>query len=331
VLSQALNTKALVIRIGRPREARALIREALDVALEHDLVDSALRAYNNLAVNEWEADRREETRRITLEGFELARGRGHRKQALSFSCWEVLFLLVDGRWDAAFALADEFFPERPTAFGIVATAQTFLAGASLDRGDHAEARRRLALVAPELLESTDLQNRTTSCLHATLSAFEAGRPQDALRSCAALIDSEFEQDSPGTEALKWGSTIAQEHGFFAELSDLVARFDGVPELKQTRVLVGDLGRARGILAAHAGRDDAAADAFGIALAAARSAGDHWQLAEILTDYGRSLVAFGRPEEAEALLNEAEELWEQMRATAWLERIASFRPKASVTA
>jgi tetratricopeptide (TPR) repeat protein len=333
VLSQALNTKSLVIRTDRPREGRALIREALDVALEHDLVDAALRAYNNLAVNEFEADRREEARRMALEGFELARQRGHRHLALSFSCWEVFFLLAEGRWDAGFALADEFFPEQPTVLGIVATAQTILAAASLDRGDRAEARRRLGLVAPEALESTIIQDRAMSLLHAAVSAIEDGRPNVAMQSLAAEIELEFEQDTPQGAGWPLGlaGTVAQEHGLFRELAELVARFDGVPERKQTRVLVGELGRARGIVAAHAGHENEAADAFGIALAAARSAGDRWQEAEILTDYGRSLVAFGRPDEAEELLAEAVELWQQMGATTWLERIEAIRPKAKVGA
>jgi tetratricopeptide (TPR) repeat protein len=270
---------------------------------------------------------------MALEGFELARQRGHRHLALSFSCWEVFFLLAEGRWDAGFALADEFFPEQPTVLGIVATAQTILAAASLDRGDRAEARRRLGLVAPEALESTIIQDRAMSLLHAAVSAIEDGRPNVAMQSLAAEIELEFEQDTPQGAGWPLGlaGTVAQEHGLFRELAELVARFDGVPERKQTRVLVGELGRARGIVAAHAGHENEAADAFGIALAAARSAGDRWQEAEILTDYGRSLVAFGRPDEAEELLAEAVELWQQMGATTWLERIEAIRPKAKVGA
>jgi predicted ATPase/class 3 adenylate cyclase len=333
VLSQALNTKSLLIRAERPREARALIREALDVALEHDLVESSLRAYNNLAVTEWESDRREESRRMALQGFELARQRGQLGYAVNFACWETLFLLADGSWDAAFALADEFLPGHPTAVAIVATTQTYLAGASLDRGDRPEARRHLGLVAPEVLESNDVQNRSASLLHGTIAAIEDGRPRDAMSASAALIDNEFEQGTPqdGAGALEWASTIAREHGLFGELADLVARYDGVPEHQRRRQLVGELGRARGVLAAHAGDEEAAIAAFGVGLAAARSSVDRSQTAEILTDYGRSLVAFGRAADAEPLLDEAEELWEQMGATVWLERIASFRPRERVTA
>ncbi len=333
VLSQALNTKSLVIRAEHPREARALIREALDVALESDLVEAALRAYNNLAVNEWEADRREESHRMALDGFEFARQRGHRHYALSFACWEILFLLLDGRWDDAFALADEFVGDQPTSLGIAATAQIFLASASLDRGDNLEARRRLGLIAPEVLDSTDLQNRSGAFMHEAVSALDDGRAADTLRSCRALIENEFAQDSPqgGAVALRWASTVAREHGLFTELAELVERVDDIPEFQRTREVVGEHGRARGLLATHAGDEDAALDAFGVGLAAARSAGDRWLTAEILTDYGRALVSFGRPDEAESLLDEARDLWTSMGAARWLERVGDARRSVEVRA
>ena len=160
VLSNALNTKSLLIRAGHPREARALIREALAVALEHDLVETALRAYNNLAVTEWEGDRREESRQTVDRAFDFARQRGHRHFAVNFAGWEVAYLIREGRWDEAFALADELFPEQPSASPMIAGMHTVLASAALDRDDHAEARRHLGLVAPEVLESADVQLRS---------------------------------------------------------------------------------------------------------------------------------------------------------------------------
>ena len=51
VLSDALNTKAILLQ-NRPNESRALLRGALAIALEHDLTQQAVRAYNNLAVQE---------------------------------------------------------------------------------------------------------------------------------------------------------------------------------------------------------------------------------------------------------------------------------------
>jgi class 3 adenylate cyclase/tetratricopeptide (TPR) repeat protein len=333
VLSQALNTKSLIIHGTRPREGRALIREALDVALEHDLVEAALRAYNNLAGNEWSSDRPDEARRVIAEGFELARRRGHRQFLVSFAGWQCAFLLIDGRWDEAFALADELFPEQPSANSMVAALHNWFAAAALDRGDVAEARRRFDLAPPEVVTSTDVQLRSVALMREALIGLEARRPGDVLRSCRLIIESELVRDDPQSAAgaLRWACRVAQEHDLVPALAELTALFDDVPERSRVRELVAELEHARGVVTADAGEEDAAAEAFGVALAAARSLGHRWLTAEVLTDYGRALVRAGRAEEAQPLLDEARELWEQMGATAWLERIAALSPRVEVGA
>jgi tetratricopeptide (TPR) repeat protein len=332
VLSQALNTKSLLLRADHHREARALVREALDVALEHDLVEAALRAYNNLAVNEWEADRREETRRTVTEGFELARQRGHRHYAVNFAGWECAFRLIEGDWDGAFALADEFFPDQPTAQSMGAAVNTWLARAALERRDDDEARRRLRLVAPEVLDTGDIQLRTTARMHEAVTSVLEGRPLDAVRPCVDWAEGELAGRDPQSAcaALSFtGDIVTLEGGSYEDLQRVVTLFDDVPELKRTRLVVGELGRARGIIATYAHDEDAAADAFGVGLAAARSAGDAWLTAQLLTDYGRALVAFGRTDDAELLLDEAMELWERMGAKRWLASIAEIRGAVEV--
>jgi tetratricopeptide (TPR) repeat protein len=66
-LAQALNTKGvLLVSQGRGREALALMRYALDVALEHDKPSAALRAYYNLADTLGHGDGYEEAERHAL-------------------------------------------------------------------------------------------------------------------------------------------------------------------------------------------------------------------------------------------------------------------------
>ena len=56
-LAQALNTKSVLMkRRHRPQEALILLRGALAIALQHDLHQAALRAYNNLAATLWDED-----------------------------------------------------------------------------------------------------------------------------------------------------------------------------------------------------------------------------------------------------------------------------------
>ena len=322
VLSQALNTKSIILLEHRPREARALIREALAVALEHDLVAAALRAYNNLAVAEMSADRHEHARRVAADGLELAVKRGHRNFFVSFAGWETFFRLFEGDWDGAFALADDAFSEQPTANAMVVGAHTWLAAAALDRGEAEEARRRFDLVAPEALETSDLQLRGNALEQAALVAAYEGRPEEALRSCRLRIEMDLEHDEPFSAAIgvRIAARIASEHGPVGTLRELVGLFADVRDTRLTRYGLAYVNRARGIVAAGEGDEDAAVSAFGLALAAARSAEDAWTVAEVLGDYARALVTFGRADEAEPLLAEDRELWERMGATAQLERL-----------
>ena len=326
VLSEALNTKSLLIAGEHPREARALVREALAVALEHDLVQAALRAYNNLAVDAWEQDRHEESRQWSTEGLELARSRGHRNFVVSFAAWETFFRLTDGEWDGAFALADELFPEQPSANPMVVFVQMRLAAAALDRDDREEARRRLDLVAPDVLQTTDVQLRALGHQYEAVRSIDEGRADDALHACRLAIESELRQDDAQGAAgvLRWARVVADEFGRVPALAELVALFDDVPENRLKRFAIANLESAKALLAAHAGEGDAAADALGAALAAARSMGDRWLTAEILTGHGLLLAGSGRAEEAGPLLAEAEELWKQMGATRRLELIAAAR-------
>ena len=73
---RALNTKAMTLMDAHPHEGHALYREALTVALAHDLVWDALRAYNNLAISLDLLDRAEDLVPLLEEARELARRRG---------------------------------------------------------------------------------------------------------------------------------------------------------------------------------------------------------------------------------------------------------------
>ena len=85
-LSQALITKSIIL-ISRARrlEALALLRYALDVALEHEIPSAALRAYYNLADAGIRADAYQEAVDSVTKGLAVARRVGNRY-------WEWQFL-----------------------------------------------------------------------------------------------------------------------------------------------------------------------------------------------------------------------------------------------
>ena len=78
MISQALNTKAVILQERRPEESLALLRHALAVALESDSAIAALRAHYNLAHSAQSRGNHGEALELTRGGLELARKHGVR-------------------------------------------------------------------------------------------------------------------------------------------------------------------------------------------------------------------------------------------------------------
>ena len=88
-------------RRSRPEESIALYRHALSLAIDHDLPEAALRAYNNLSEEMSDRDRYEEALELYERGLALASrvGDGTWQRALLS---EIVFpLMMTGRWDEA--------------------------------------------------------------------------------------------------------------------------------------------------------------------------------------------------------------------------------------
>ena len=156
VLAGALNTKSLVLQ-NRPHESHALLREALAIALSHDLVFDALRAYNNLLVRVTLDDRREDVGPLTEEALLLARRRGDRFWEVRFRWGLIEDLRNAGEWDRLLAEA-ETLPAVETADTLIVTGYCMLARVCFDRGDDQRARAWLSLISPEFDEdASDFQ------------------------------------------------------------------------------------------------------------------------------------------------------------------------------
>ena len=110
VLSQALNTKAIILITPGPRkEGLALLRYALDVALEHDKPSAALRAYYNLADTLCHVDRYEEAANAVREG--LARPRVGKPLLGVVLLGQLYPFFALGNWDEALAMIAEVHEE----------------------------------------------------------------------------------------------------------------------------------------------------------------------------------------------------------------------------
>ena len=100
-LAHALNSKSvLMLYVGRPHESRLLVRGALAVALEHDLHDAALRAYNNVIAECW-YDARFRDAIALIDRRSSTPRTGERVWELVFLSARLGHLDFLGRWDEA--------------------------------------------------------------------------------------------------------------------------------------------------------------------------------------------------------------------------------------
>jgi predicted ATPase/class 3 adenylate cyclase len=328
VLSEALNTKALLIA-DRRNESRALLREALAIALEHDLVPQALRAYNNLAAGAVTDDRWADVRRWNEAGFELARARGNYSFANSLGMALATELIADGDWDGAFALADELRLEPQTAVASQVTGCLELARIAYERSDRELATAWLARISPDVESTNDIQLRGVSPWRAGIVAIGEGRPGDAIAPFFELAEQVAEMGLLAYVEYLFvdAATVAvdlRDPGLalpFAELAETR------PKREWTRPVELTCARIRANAAASAGDNDTAATEYAKALAIGRDLGRNGQLSPLLVDYGRWLVETDRVDEAAPLLEEARANFEVMRATHWLDRIDAVSPRA----
>jgi len=333
VLSEALNTKAIIMQ-GRRHESRALLKEALAIALEHDLVPQALRAYNNLSVGAVTADRYEEWRMCTEEGFDLARNRGDRQFATQLGMGLVGDMLLGGDWDAAFALADELPLEAQTAVSGHVWGAIMLARAAYARDDRDLAETWLARISPEVATSSDVQMQNLDVWQGGIVALGERRPADSIPLFLDAAERTIEQGMMGhaVPSLEDAATAATDLGDASAALPVAALLDRFDRSQLTRQLQVARARIYANVAAERGEHDRAAEEYALALATARNFGKPANIAPVLVDYARWLVQTGREEEAAPLLEEARSAFERMKATRWLERIdeLSVRAEAVVT-
>jgi tetratricopeptide (TPR) repeat protein len=327
VLSQAVNTKAMILsNRGRNGESGALVRYALDVALEHDIPSAAFRAYNNVADLEARGDRFEAAATGYRDGLALARRVGHRQQ-------EWLFLgqtypqFMLGLWDEALSevaeIPEEVFSQSRFPFvSFLGNSVAILA----HRGELEEADR-LCRRFTDLRESADVAERATyGWAHSTLLSAQ-GRMAEALAVAEAAWAL---RDGVGisSEAIKEAFPVAVAAALAVGDADAVERLlrtveDGrpgrVPQVIRAHVL-----RFRGRVAAAAEDSEQAERLFRGAAGLFRELATPFPMAVTLLEHAEWLVAQGRADEADDGLGEAAEVFGRLAAAPWLERVERVR-------
>ena len=324
-LSQALNTKAIILNTrGRPREALALLRTALDVALEGERPSAALRAYFNLCEILTHRDQYQASLAVHREGLAFARRVGSRY-------WEWAFLgllypfFCAGAWSDVMTMSAQL-PEADwtrarLAFSSMLTAHALV---RVNRGQLAEADDVVARLG-DLERSADVQERAEYAAAKARLLLQQGKAREALASAQLAFDA---RQALGItqEAAREGFVAAVEAALALDDVDqaerLLAVVESLPAGRVPRALEAQAARLRARLDARAGEAEAAELDFARATDLFRDLALVFYLGVTLLEHAEWLRDQGRAEEGEPLLSEARAIFEQLEATPWIERASA---------
>ena len=316
-LAHALNSKAVMMLYrGRRQESQLLVRGALAVALEHDLHDAALRAYNNVIAGCWYGASFHEAVSLIDEALEYASRTGERT-------WEIVFLIGKigqleflGRWDEALGVAAAAEPYASTEFH-----RALLLGGILihmRRGDLPLAR--------------ELMDRHMDVGRSENPEFAAGfHGIDALvRTAEGRYDDAYRAALRGlpdlVEAAWWLYFTAAEVALGlpddASARGLLERVEDASRGKQWRPVDAQLARLRARFSEH----DAVSE-LEAAERLFRQLGAPYYAAAAQAERAEHLFAAGRAEEAQLLVTEARDTFERLGATVYLAALGRERAVA----
>jgi class 3 adenylate cyclase/tetratricopeptide (TPR) repeat protein len=312
VLSHGLNTKGLsYTQHGRREEGMLLMRHSLEMALAHDLLEPAVRAYVNLTALTASADRRRDALELSRAGAELARKLGERQGELAFESWTIGLLVTLGEWDEAEALLETlsdplYLPLTPP----------------VRRGDLEEGRRRLERMRNRA-DLNELQHRAGVRADEAFLLVADGKMSEALVAAEEAIA--LREKLGLTEgSVEWALEEALEAAFAledrAKADELLGLIEELPPGELTPSLRAMGARFSARRSALDGDDATANAAFLAAADIFREIEVPFSLAVVRVEHAESLAACGRIDDAQSFLDEARGIFERLRATPWLERL-----------
>jgi class 3 adenylate cyclase len=309
---QALNSKGVLVgRQRRTREATILVAGALEVALEHDLHQAALRAYNNLAAMLWGTDAWDVELDHGERAIELARRVGDRSWEATYMAGSVGPYMMLGRWDEAL--------ERVRGAEAIAVTEfqrgLMLYGAAMHvhRGDIAQAQRLL----DEHRDVGDSENPDFSAgylvMIGTLHDAE-GRTDEALAAIRAALAAHEDGNPPWIlfHAFEAAGSVEDPEA----IRDLLIVLDDLHPGELSVLLQAQQARFRARLPEHDAETELAT--------AERLLGElgapfHQAVARL--ELAEQLESQGRGDEAALLAAEAGETFTRLGAMPWLARAA----------
>jgi tetratricopeptide (TPR) repeat protein len=316
-----MDSAGVIMTFGsRLEQAQALIKRALELALEHELPAAALRAFNNLGDVLNRRDRCDEAADQLEQGIAYARRVGDRQFEqilLGELSWS---LALAGRWAEAIALLNQVPEER-----LVESSPTFLGALPeplVAQGRLEEARHLLALHARHETSAAFQERESYRAAEAVVLRAE-GKERQALVAAEEALTMAV-GDRPADQTVKVSFPQALEAALALGDRDraehVLETIEALPPGILAPSLRAHAARYRARLAAQDGERSKAEHRFATAAAIFREYGMPFWLAITLTEHGEWLVTEARAEDAEPMLAEARATFERLEAKPWLERV-----------
>ena len=335
-ISQALNTKGLVLAArGRREESLALLKHALQVALDNDLPVPVTRAYINLSHQMSEHMLLDEALAYQTAGIAFARRAGIR-----WAEWWLLGHLAHtyerlGDWDQAERVAAEIPDpeEEPQATFNARDAAWTLVLIDIARGREDRVRDLIAKYWISRVDATDVQTSVTAAALVGMLELMEGRPREALERTElglARIDQLGVNHPAARDCWITAMSAALELGDLDAARRVFAAVDDLPAGHVHSYLRAHLARFRAALDAEAGDELRASANYRAAASGLGEVPCSFERAVVQAEHYEWLVRTGHggDEEARLLAAEAAVEFERLGATPWLERVR--RPTAVTT-
>ncbi|HEY2771162.1 MAG TPA: adenylate/guanylate cyclase domain-containing protein [Solirubrobacteraceae bacterium] len=312
-VASAAMTKAIALYYdGRLTEAGALMSLGLQVALDADLGEEAIRGYYNLADYRVATGAPSEAAVLLERGLELVRERGHRT-------WERMLLTQQAE---VHGFVGEYAEAARLADVVVATGEDDAADMAAMFKAIIAAKQGDAEVLDDWLahppEDSEWQEQELMRAVARAVALHArGRSDEAAEVIRPVV---------GQLARLATAAVSMALDGVIDLLIDVGEPDLVEELLMPTdkvrigIVDGQLLRCRGLLHLQRGDLAGAERALSQADALLRAAGNPYSLARNLLDYGTTFTALGRPGDAAVALQEARRLFISLGTAPWIERV-----------
>ena len=326
IVAQALITKGIVAdTMGRSEESIALLKHALELALENDLPWAALRAHTNLGDTLARRERFEEALENHRAAAALATRVGNTFWDRMSHADSVYILAATGAWDEALGEASQVLADSEA--GYIWGLLSLVSEVYVPRGAIDEAKDLVALLS-RAESSADVQERSAFAAAKAGVLRATGSPDDALAAAEAAL-ADIGTLGATSQPIRFAFAEALESalalGDLAKVEQLIAQIDGLRPRERTAFLRAQAARFRAFVAGARGEQDNVEQGFKTAEQIFREYGMPFRLAVVQLEHAEWLLGRGRSEEAEPLHTEAREIFERLEAKPWLERANQASP------